>query len=91
MSHGSHVLISPVSATTTTTGDLWPVSNLVQGPGTGFDANDPHDRLGGGDNSLWVTGAPGGFPSDFIAVAGEPVLTFDLGSDTPINAIHTWG
>jgi len=91
MSHGSHVLISPVSATTTTTGDLWPVSNLVQGPGVGFGANDPHDQLGGAGNSLWVTGAPGGFPSDFIAVAGEPVLTFDLGSDTPINAIHTWG
>lgn len=87
----SHVLISPVSATTTTTGDLWPVSNLVQGPGSGFGAADPHDRIAGGAANLWVTGAPGGFPSDFIAVAGEPVLTFDLGGDSAINAIHTWG
>jgi|TARA_B100000959_G_scaffold112292_3_gene118420 hypothetical protein len=91
MSHGSHVLISPVSATSTTTGDLWPVSNLVQGPGVGFDAADPHNQIGSGGGSRWVTAAPGGFPSDFIVAAGEPVLTFDLGSDTPINAIHTWG
>jgi hypothetical protein len=57
----------------------------------GFDANDPHDRNGAGGTHLWVTAAPGGFPSDFIVAAGEPVLTFDLGSNTSINAIHTWG
>ncbi len=91
ISSASHVLISPVSATTTTTGDLWSVSNLVQGPGTGFDANDPHNQLGSAGGSRWVTAAPGGFPSDFIVAAGEPVLTFDLGSNTSINAIHTWG
>jgi hypothetical protein len=91
ISSASHVLISPVSATTTTTGDLWPVSNLVQGPGVGFDANDPHNQLGSAGGSRWVTAAPGGFPSDFIVAAGEPVLTFDLGSNTSINAIHTWG
>ena len=91
ISSASHVLISPVSATTTTTGDLWPVSNLVQGPGVGFDANDPHNQLGSAGGSRWVTAAPGGFPSDFIVAAGEPVLTFDLGSNTSINAIHSWG
>lgn len=87
----SHVFVTPTAVTTTTTGDLWPVSNLIQGPGAGFDAAAPHAQLGGGDAFLWVTGAPGGFPSDFIAVAGEPVLTFDLGADTDINGIHTWG
>ena len=43
----------------------------------GFDANDPHNQLGNAGGSRWVTGAPGGFPSDFIAVAGEPILTFE--------------
>jgi hypothetical protein len=91
ISNASHVFVSPVSATSTTSGDLWPVSNLVQGPGVGFDAAAPHDRILGGSGGTWVTGAPGGFPSDFIAVAGAPVLVFDLGSDSPISAIHTWG
>lgn len=91
ISNASHVFVNPVSATTTTTGDLWPVSNLVQGPGVGFDAAGPHGKTSGGSAGNWVTGAPGGFPSDFIAVAGAPVLVFDLGSDSPINAIHTWG
>ena len=91
ISSASHVFVSPISATSTTSGDLWPVSNLVQGPGVGFDAAAPHGRILGGSAGNWVTGAPGGFPSDFIAVAGAPVLVFDLGSDSAISAIHTWG
>lgn len=85
------VFITPASATTTSVGDLWPVSNLIQGPGVGVDAAAPHDRIAGGAGGLWVTAAPGGFPSDYIAVAGAPVLTFDLGGDTIISSIHTWG
>ncbi|MGC6565188.1 MAG: PEP-CTERM sorting domain-containing protein [Akkermansiaceae bacterium] len=38
-----------------------------------------------------MTADPGGFPSDYIAVAGSPILVFDLGSDTDISTIHTWG
>jgi hypothetical protein len=85
------VLITPISATTTTTGDLWPVSNLVQGCGFGVEGQDPYGQLGSRESSRWVTGAPGGVSSNFIAAAGEPVLTFDLGSDTPIYWIHIWG
>ena len=88
---GSTVVITPVSVTTSTTGDLWPVSNLIQGPGVGIQNEDPFDKISGGSAGNWVTGAPGGFPSDFIEVAGAPVLTFDLGADTAISQVHTWG
>lgn len=87
----AHTFFTPVSVTTTSTGDLWPVSNLIQGPGVGFDAAAPHNRTASGAGGLWVTAAPGGFPSDYIAVAGSPVLVFDLGGDTTINSIETWG
>ncbi len=81
-----------VSAVTTTTqGDLWPVSNLIQGPGVGIDANEPHGKTLAGADGNWVTGAPGGFPSDFIEVAGEPILVFDLGADLTLAEISIWG
>ncbi len=79
------------SVTTTTVGDLWPVSNLIQGPGVGIDANEPHSKISAGSTGNWVTGAPGGFPSDFIQVAGEPVLVFDLGADVTLSEISIWG
>ena len=79
------------SNSTTTSGDLWPVSNLIQGPGTGFASAEPHDQLGGGASSLWVTSAPGGFPSDYLAVAGEAILMFDLGEDVALSEISVWG
>ncbi len=88
---GSSVVITPVSVTTSTTGDLWPVSNLIQGPGVGIQNDEPFDKISGGAAGNWVTGAPGGFPSDFIAVAGAPVLTFDMGADTVMTQVHTWG
>ena len=82
----------PVSSVSTSTeGDLWTVSNLIQGPGVGFDSEEPHDQLGSGSSSRWVTGAPGGFPSDYIAVAGGPVLIFDLGSDVALSEVSAWG
>ncbi len=88
----SHIFITPVSVSASTSGsDLWPASNLIQGPGTGFDAAEPHAKTLGASAGNWVTAAPGGFPSDYIAVAGAPVLTFDLGSDMNIGQIHTWG
>ena len=82
--------ITSVSSSTDAS-DLWPASNLIQGPGVGFDAAAPHDKTLGGADGNWVTDAPGGFPSDYIATAGMPVLTFDLGSDTALNEISTWG
>ena len=71
--------------------DLWPVSNLIQGSGVGFDASEPHDKILGGADGNWVTDAPGGFPSDYIEVAGMPVLTIDLGQDVLLAEISVWG
>lgn len=82
--------ITAVSASTAAA-DLWPVSNLIQGPDSGFASDLPHDRVAGGADGLWVTAAPGGFPSDYIADAGEPVIVFDLGEDRPLNEISIWG
>jgi len=79
------------SVTTSSTGDLWPVSNLIQGPGSGFANAEPHDQTGSGSGALWVTGAPGGFPSDYLAVAGAPVLVLDLGDDLPLTEVSVWG
>ena len=71
--------------------DLWPVSNLIQGSGVGFDASEPHDKILGGVDGNWVTAAPAGFPADYIDVAGMPVLTIDLGLDVLLAEISVWG
>ena len=87
-----HVFITPVGVTASTSGsDLWPASNLIQGPGVGFAAAEPHAQTLSCAAGYWVTSAPGGFPSDYIAVAGTPVLIFDLGSDMNLGQVHTWG
>jgi len=82
--------ISAVSASTSAT-DLWPASNLIQGPGVGIDANEPHDKILGGAEGNWVTAAPGGFPTDYIAVAGMPIIELDLGQDRDLSEISVWG
>ncbi|MDE0597129.1 MAG: hypothetical protein OSB65_17955, partial [Roseibacillus sp.] len=72
-----------------------PLSNIIQGPGVGFDANEPH----AGPSATWYTDAPGGFPSDYVAVhAGPEYLWFDLGAEVdpgfgePVLAeISYWG
>jgi len=81
-----------MSSVTSTSTDLFPVANLIQGPGVGFDSisgNQLTNPSFGG--SRWVTNAPGGFPSDYIAVAGAPIITLDLGQDVPLNEISVWG
>ncbi|MFT5412750.1 MAG: hypothetical protein ACI9NC_005502, partial [Verrucomicrobiales bacterium] len=89
--------ISPTSAadfhsisavSTSTSGDLWPVSNLIQGPGSGYEATAPHDQLGDGATSRWVTNAPA---ADWYNVAPPPVLIFDLGANRPLSEVSTWG
>ncbi|MGI9239825.1 MAG: CotH kinase family protein [Verrucomicrobiales bacterium] len=79
------------SVTTSTIGDLWPVSNLIQGAGAGFSSAEPHAQLGSGNSSRWVTDAPDGFPSDFIEQTGRPVLILDLGSARALDEISVWG
>jgi len=47
---------------TTEAGDLYPASNLILGPGDGFDSEAPYRKLKGGADGNWVTDAPGGIP-----------------------------
>ncbi len=83
----------PISSITSSTdaSDYFKAPGLIEGPGVGFDANAPHTQIISGGGSLWVTDAPGGYPSDYIAVAGMPVLVLDLGANRSLNAISTWG
>lgn len=81
---------TPVSITSTNSVAYFAVANLHQGPGVGYSASVPHDGAIPGALT-WVTDAPGGFPSDYIAVAGTPVLVIDLGSDLFLTEISTWG
>ena len=54
----------------------------------GFGAAEPH----AGPSATWYTDAPGGFPSDYVAVhPGPEYLWFDLGSDVPLGEISYWG
>lgn len=70
------------SVSTSTTGDYYPVSNLILGPGSGFNATT---YIASGPS--WVTGSYG---SSYFA--GKPAvdLTFDLGSDVLLYEISTW-
>jgi|GEM_PF-3525379 len=76
---------------TTQETDLWPVSNMIQGPGVGFDENEPNDQPGGGADTRWVTAADAGFPADYIEEVTQPVLQFDLGEDRELKEISVWG
>ena len=78
-----------VSSSTQAT-DLYPVGNLIQGPGTGFDANSRYNKLSGGDKGNWVT-ASCGSSCDYIQAKGQPKLVFDLGRDVLIDGISVWG
>jgi hypothetical protein len=80
---------TPVSITSSNSNAFFPLNNLIEGPGVGYDAAEPHNAPGGGHT--WVTDAPGGFPSDYIGVAGPPILVMDLGGDFLLTEISTWG
>lgn len=73
--------------------DAWPFAeeNLTQGPGVGFDELEPHDKIGGGANSDWVTLADAGYPADYVEEVGMPVIRLDLGEDVVLDEISTWG
>ena len=65
-----------------------PVSNIIQGPGAGFGAAEPHDVPSG----VWYTNDPGGFPSDYISAhPGSEYIWLDLGSDNLLGEISYWG
>ncbi|MCP4192349.1 MAG: PEP-CTERM sorting domain-containing protein [Planctomycetaceae bacterium] len=71
--------------------DLWTGQNLIQGPGVGFAAEEPHDKLVGGPGGNWVTADDAGFPSDYIEQVGKPVIALDLGADVALGEISVWG
>jgi len=80
--------ITPVSVTSPNSTAYFAIERLIQGPGVGYSAAEPYDGIPG---ETWVTNAPGGFPSDYVAVAGAPILIFDLGADYLLTEISTWG
>jgi hypothetical protein len=82
----------PINSITSNTAalDFYAASGLINGPGTDFDSNPPHDTIAGGPASLWVTEACG-FLCDYYDTLPAPVLTIDLGSDQPLNEISVWG
>jgi len=81
--------IDSVTSDTAAT-DFYPANRLIEGPGTGFDAAEPHNRLG---TLTWVTNAPNGGTGDYFnpVPAVAPRLVFDLGGDRPLHEISIWG
>ena len=76
-------------------GDLWAVSNLIQGPGVGFTTDEPHTGVANGSMAAWVTNDNAGFPADYIEDVsipnGEfPRIVFDFGADAPLDEISVW-
>jgi len=77
----------PLNSVETDTVNFFSKENLIEGSGVGYDAAEPHDQIG----SKWLTDAPGGFPADYIDVAGPPVIALDLGQDRLLSEISVWG
>jgi hypothetical protein len=76
-------------------GDLWPVSNLLQGPGVGFEVDEPHPGSANGADFAWVTNDNAGFPADYIEQVSIPngklpTIVFDFGADAPLDEISVW-
>ena len=83
-----HPIIGVTSDTDAT--DFFPVARLIEGPGVGFDAAEPHDRTSG---LTWVTNAPNGGAGDYYNPVPDPParLVFDLGEDVALSEISYWG
>ena len=83
----------PISSITSSTSgtDLYNVNNLIQGPGSGYDASEPHNSIGGGSTHTWVTNAPNGSGDYFANGVLNPVLVIDLGENRSLSEISTWG
>jgi hypothetical protein len=86
------VAFHPISSIQSNTGatDFWPVSNLIQGSGVGFQAAAPFEKSATGSGGNWVTAACG-FPCDYFATNDPPVLIVDLGQDQPLFEMDVWG
>lgn len=83
-----HPVLSVTSSTAAT--DLYPAERLAQGPGSGFDANEPHAGAGGSASFVWVT-TDCDFPCDYFSEGfPTPVLIFDLAQDSLLSEISVW-
>ncbi len=71
--------------------DLWPASNLIQGPGIGFEASTPYRKLLTNERGNWATISACGSGCDYFKVAEPPRLLIDLGEDQLLDSIDLWG
>ena len=89
---GHAIPFYPISTVTSDTAgsDYFPASQLIEGPGVGFDAVEPHNRTSG---LAWVTNAPNGDTGDYFSPTPTPGprLVFDLGTDVLLGEISIWG
>lgn len=69
--------------------NFFPVENLIEGPGVGFGADEPHNNDDGSGSTFWVTEACG-YPCDYYESFAAPVLTIDLGRDRELSEISIW-
>lgn len=91
-------VINPVGVTLTGSDALFPAAHLIDGSGLEFllSTGDPlplvsNHRWKSPASDSWVSGAPGGFPSDWYANSSSvPTFVFDLGQDTALDAVHLW-
>lgn len=81
----------PISSISSSSTDLYNVSNLIQGAGSGYSATEPHNSIGGGSTHTWVTNAPNGSGDYYANGVADPVLIIDLGADRSLSEISTWG
>jgi hypothetical protein len=63
---------------------------LIQGPGDGFNGDQPHQLLLSGEAGSWVTEACG-YPCDYLEAFDPPELIIDLGEDVTLDEIDVWG
>lgn len=92
-------VINPVDVRLVTGGDqFFPALNMINGSGLEFQLNtgDPvpaqwQHNFGNPGGESWVTGAPGGYPSDWFAASGTiPTFVLDLGQQMLLDAAMVW-
>jgi hypothetical protein len=92
---GIPAMFYPIAAITsaTTTTDFYPAGNLIQGIGVGFTSEWPHNAIGEGAPSAWVTNAPNGGTGDYFSPLPTPSarMVFDLGVDVALAEVSFWG
>jgi hypothetical protein len=82
----------PIAGVTSSTAgtDFFVAANMIEGPGVGFDAAEPHNRT---STLTWVTNAPNGGFGDYFGPTPTPapVLVFNLGNPVQLSEISLWG